>query len=362
MRRSGLTDPLDGRSDPRRWAVLLGGGALAALVSVYPRLALETAIFVAENLLLLLPLLAAAGALSAFIRASGLDGRIARLFRGRPVTMIFAASLFGALTPVCGLGVLPLIAGLLAAGTPLAPIMAFWLSSPVTDPSMLLVTAGMLGATFAAAKTAAAFAIGLAGGLATQALLGRGAFRAPLRAGAVKAATCGSSGFGGGPGGGFGGGFGGGPGGGDVVWRFWRDAARRRLFREETRAAALLIFKWLTIAFAAESLLRRALPPEAIAGFVGADSGFAIPLAVLVGTPVYLDGYAALPLVRGLMDLGMAPGAALAFLVSGGITSAYASVAVFSLLRPVLFVWYLALAVAGAALAGYGFEAYLALI
>ena len=52
----------------------------------------------------------------------------------------------------------------------------------------------------------------------------------------------------------------------------------------------------------------------------------------------------------------MTPGAAMAFLVSGGVTSAYASVAVFSLVRLPVFIWYLALAVAGSLFAGYGFE------
>lgn len=346
---AGRAAPLSWRT---RWGPLLAAGVMAGLVLAYPGIALETAVFALSSLVRLSPLLALAVGLSAFIRASGLDGQIARVFRGRPLAVILAASLFGALTPVCGLGVLPLIAGLLAAGVPLAPIMAFWLSSPITDPSMLVITAGTLGPVFALAKTVAAFAVGLAGGLATEALQGRGAFPAPLKPAAISAArnretACGTSCAGGE--------------GGAVVWRFWRDPERRAQFLDETRAAALLIVKWLTLAFAAESLLQRALPPELIAGFVGGESAWAIPLAVAVGTPIYLDGYAALPLVRGLMDLGMSPGAAMAFLVAGGITSAYASVAVFALVRLPVFAWYLALAVIGSLLAGYGFQAALAL-
>ncbi len=336
----------------RHWSLLLAAAVLAGLALARPVIAFETATFALRSLVLLSPLLAFAVGLSAFIRASGLDGQIARVFRGRPLAVILAASLFGALTPVCGLGVLPLIAGLLAAGVPLAPIMAFWLSSPITDPSMLLITAGTLGPVFALAKTVAAFAVGLLGGLATEALQARGAFPAPLKPAAVSAGRrretgdCGTVCCGGK---------------GPVVWRFWRDPERRAQFLDETRAAALLIAKWLTLAFAAESLLQRALPPELIAGFVGGENAWAIPLAVAVGTPIYLDGYAALPLVRGLIDLGMSPGAAMAFLVSGGITSAYASVAVFALVRLPVFAWYLALAVIGSLIAGYGFQAALAL-
>ena len=336
--------------DWKRWALFALGGLAVAGALAYPQIARETAWFVVENLLLLSPLLAFAVVLSAYIRASGLDRQIARVFQGRRLTVIFAASLFGALTPVCGLGVLPLIAGLLAAGVPLAPIMAFWLASPITDPSMLTVTAGMLGLPFALAKTLGAFAIGLLGGLATEVLLGRGLFAAPLKPGVADIAAgptgCGTTACGTAEG---------------VDYRFWQDEARRQQFLAEIRSAGLLIAKWLTLAFAAESLLQRALPPELIAGFVGAENAWAIPIAVLVGTPIYLDGYAALPLVRGLVELGMAPGAALAFMVAGGITSAYASVAVFALVRLPVFFWYLALAVVGSLLAGYGYAAYLAL-
>jgi len=45
---------------------------------------------------------------------------------------------------VCGLGIVPLIAVLLQRGIPLPAVMAFWVASPVTDPGMLVVTAGVL--------------------------------------------------------------------------------------------------------------------------------------------------------------------------------------------------------------------------
>ena len=66
--------------------------------------------------------------------------------------MVVFASLMGALSPFCSCGVIPLIAALLASGVPLAPVMAFWLASPLMDPSMFLITTGVLGLQFAIAK------------------------------------------------------------------------------------------------------------------------------------------------------------------------------------------------------------------
>ena len=78
--------------------------------------------------------------------------------------MIVSASLFGALSPFCSCGVIPIIAALLAMGVPLAPVMAFWVSSPLMAPDMFFLTAGELGLGFAAGKTLAAVGIGLLAG------------------------------------------------------------------------------------------------------------------------------------------------------------------------------------------------------
>ncbi|MEE8536143.1 MAG: permease [Kiloniellales bacterium] len=336
----------------RLWLAGAGWWALGAAAMVagmaWPDLALETARFVAGNLLVLAPVWLFAAVLTGYLRASGADDQIARIFAGRSAKMIWAATLFGAVTPICGIGVLPIIAGLLGAGVPLAPIMAFWLASPITDPAMLAITSGTLGLSFAVGKTAAAVGIGLLGGFATEALAGRGAFPMPLKAAGLARA-------------------GADPGGCDasgpeaLAWRVWREPIRRRAFRRTTLDSALLMLKWLALALALESLLRDQLSPALIADWVGAGQAWAIPLAVTVGAPIYLDGYAALPLVRGLMDLGMTPGAAMAFLVAGGITSAYASVAVFALVRLPVFLWYIGLAVIGSALSGYAFEVLMSL-
>nr|WP_240953473.1 hypothetical protein [Sneathiella chinensis] len=127
-------------------------------------------------------------------------------------------------------------------GVPLSAVMAFWLASPVMDPSMFLLTSGVLGVEFAVAKTLAAIGIGVLGG-------------------------------------------------GGIAPVF---------------------------------------------------------TAAFVGVPAYLNGYAALPLVGGLMGQGMAPGAGLAFLVAGGVTSIPAAVAVFALVKRPVFLLYLVLALGGA--------------
>ena len=53
----------------------------------------------------------------------------------------------------------------------------------------------------------------------------------------------------------------------------------------------------------------------------GGGRVYGVPLAATLGVPCYVNSEASLPLVRSLLDAGMSPGAALAFLITGAGTS-----------------------------------------
>lgn len=320
------------------WSVslmLLAGVGLA-----WPDRAADAARFVMWGLIVVAPIVIPGIVLAAWIIASGADAHIAGAFEGRTLRTVLAASLFGAITPVCGVTVLPLMAGLLAAGVPLAPIMAFWLSSPVTDPAMLATTAATLGLSFAIGKTLAAFGLGLFGGAITGLFVNTpwamNALRDNGLARQLSAARCGE----------------------DRPFDpwVWLSEARRRSFSRQFWATTRLILICLIPAFAAEYALNAALTPGALAAYVGEDKWWAIPAAVFVGAPAYIDGYAALPLTRGLIDNGMSEGAAMAFLVSGGVVSIWGAMAIAPVLKLKPFMLFLLLAVLGSLGAGYVFE------
>ena len=81
-----------------------------------------------------------------------------------------------------------------------------------------------------------------------------------------------------------------------------------------------------------------------------------IPVSPTIVIPAYLNGYAAIPLVAGLIEKGMVPGAAMAFMVAGGVTSIPAAMGVHALVRRDVFVSYLLFGIGAALLAGYGFQ------
>jgi uncharacterized membrane protein YraQ (UPF0718 family) len=258
---------------------------------------------------------------------------------------IVAAAAAGALSPFCSCGVIPVMAAMLRAGVPLAPVMAFCIASPVMDPEMFIITAAGISAQFAVVKTMTAFGIGLLAGFTIYGLQRGGMLQQALRP-SLETLGCCSSGRKD-------------PERPAVAWRFWSSPERRAVFNRELMHTGGFLGKWLAVAFFLESLMVAYIPPEWITRLLGGDSWAAIPLAALVGIPAYLNGFAAIPLVGGLMEMGMSPGAGLAFMTAGAVSSIPAALAVYALVRRPVFLLYIVLGFTGSVLAGMGYAAFL---
>ncbi len=277
--------------------------------------------------------------LTAYAKASGVDNLISSAFSGPPWLAVLSAALMGALSPFCSCGVIPIIVALLAMGVPLAPVMAFWLASPLMDPSMFVMTSSVLGLEFAVAKTIVAISIGLLGGLGAYLLTRSGMITEVLKEGVGNGGCAGTrirepkA----------------------VVWKFWIEPARVDASIKSFNTNALFLGKWLLLAFVLESLMLAYLPHDLIARVAGGTGAWPVLLATLVGIPSYLNGYAALPLVSGLMSQGLSSGASMAFLVAGGVTSLPAAMAVWAVARGRVFATYVTFAFVGALASGLAF-------
>ena len=285
------------------------------------------------------PFILVAVALIALLKATGAEGVIAGAFQGREVQMIVLGAMAGGLAPFCSCEVIPFIAALLAAGTPLSAVMAFWLASPLMDPPQFVITSAALGVEFASAKVIFAVLLGLMGGFGMWALTRAGLFAEPLRPQSGCGSCCGA-GFSGRP-----------------VWQFWQEPARRETFRATAFEQTLFLTKWLLLAYLLEGLLIVYVPAEVIGSVVGGSGVGPVVVGALVGAPAYLNGYAAPALVEGLMEQGMSPGAAMAFMIAGGVSCIPAMAAVWALVRREVFAMYVAFGLGGAILFGLIFGA-----
>jgi uncharacterized membrane protein YraQ (UPF0718 family) len=314
---------------------------LALLMVIDKNQAVASLHFTSDALVHILPFFLIAILFAAYAKASGADQTIARAFSGTAYFAIVAASLAGALSPFCSCGVIPVIAGMLASGVPLAPVMAFCIASPIMDPEMFILTAAGININFAVAKTITAMGMGLLAGFAVAALQKMGYILQPLKI--TTGCGCGAPTF-------------------DphipikISWRFWQEPDRKNDFIQQIRNNGSFLGKWMTFAFLIESLMIAYIPAKIVAGLVGLNNMMAIPVAAFVGIPAYMNGYAAIPMISGLMELGMAPGAALSFATAGAVSSVPAAFAVYALVRRSVFFVYLTIGLAGSLVAGFFYQ------
>lgn len=320
---------------PNVWWAIVAVPLVVALLD--PGALRDVLEFALSALISTAPYILAAILMIAALKATGAERAIGAAFEGRESRAIVLAALMGGLAPFCSCEVIPFIAGLLAVGVPLGPVMAFWLASPLIDPASLAITAGVLGWQFAVGKAVAAVALGLMGGFAMKALSRH--FTDPLRPRPSLGCGCGSA-----------------PN-GRPEWKFWQHAERRTVFGAEFTSNGVFLLKWLTLAYLLEALMVRYIPAGAIAGLVGGDGVMTVALSAVLGMPAYLNSFVAPAMVAALMQEGMSASAAMAFMIGGAVSSIPAMAAVWSLVRAKVFAVYLCLGFTGATLAGLIFGA-----
>ncbi len=249
--------------------------------------------------------------------------RLSTWLRRRTWIAVVGAVALGALTPFCSCGTTALVLGALASSVPWAPVVAFMASSPLTSPQEFVLSVGLFGPGFAVTYFAAAIGVGLLGGLAAWWLEGHGYLAGQTRVAAPKPVPAGDgccqepTGV---PAA---------PTGGTRLLTVLESPARTvagpakpaqllRALGENAKKLAYFFLAFATLGY----LLIRILPGELLTGLLGdGNPVWSVPLAAVLGIPVYLNTDASLPLVAGLMDGGMNPGAAIAFLITGAGTS-----------------------------------------
>lgn len=259
----------------------------------------------------------------------GAQERLQRVLGTHPLKTILIASLLGTLSPFCSCGVIPVITGMLAAGIPLAPVLAFWIASPLMDPETFVITYAELGWSFAIGRTVAAFGLGLIAGVIGLRLkredhLKEAVLRSQIQSG--YGISCNPP---------------------DTKWK---------QFMKHVQKLTLYLGKWLLLAFVLEAFIVRYVPSSWIAQLLGVQNAFAIPIAAIVGVPLYINTFSAVPIISGLLTKGMAAGAALTFLVAGPATSIPAMIAVTAVSKKKLFMIYVAISLLGSIVMGYLFQ------
>ncbi|MBN2437603.1 MAG: permease [Deltaproteobacteria bacterium] len=337
---------------------------------------LEIFFFVGRAAWHVLPFFLLSMFLSVVINMLDLNESIRRAFAKREGLSVLLATAVGAFSPFCSCTVIPIIAGLLMSGVPLAPVMSFWIASPTMDPEIFTLTVGILGWPLALSRLGASLVLSLCAGYLTLLLCRLDYFSRILPAeqeethqlkvspcckaqsktphvqvtlpitlvAFCSANTATASAM------------------APLAIRIpvWWDSivtSIRRIdwavFARRMGSQSWRLGRWLLVAFTLEALITMHVPQETIASILGDRSTFAIPLASLIGIPLYLGNLSALPIVKALITQGMQPGAAIAFLMAGPVTTIPAMTAVWTVVRKHVFALYIGISLFGSMLLGF---------
>ncbi|MFI8514024.1 permease [Streptomyces sp. NPDC085460] len=271
--------------------------------------------------------------------------RLSSWMRRKTAVAVVGAIVLATLTPFCSCGTTAVVLGALATSVPWAPVVTFMVASPLTSPEEYVYSTGLFGFDFATTFFVAAIVVGLFAGLLTWLIEKTGWLKGQARLTANQAeekaseSCCSSDGDAEGSEGGVSTG-GGTPAGGGGLARtalLTRPVAPKpasapapagvverlklKEFGEElkvnSKRLAIYFLGFATLGF----LIINSIPTRYLTEFLGDGNIFAVPLAALIGIPVYLNSDGSLPLVATLMQGGMGPGPALAFLMTGAGTS-----------------------------------------
>jgi uncharacterized membrane protein YraQ (UPF0718 family) len=324
----------------------------------------ETILNVWHTLSVNWPYLLASAVIAALLKLYVNQDQVSAFLRRYSRVGVAAATTAAVATPLCSCGTTAVLLGMMASLMPWGPIVAFMVASPLTSPQGLVYSAGLFGWPFALAFFIASILLGLLGGAAASLLERRGwlenqtRFSAPggslaaviaqtpaqqVDSGSILPRSAPSAAFAPGfaaaaccP--------------GDLLIPLEavveapacqtcapaptcqscspapastsdrRKPSLHDLVGETANTCLRLLAMFLGFAFIGY-FLNGLIPDQWVAAIFGKGNLFSVPLAATLGLPLYFNSEASLPMVLALLEAGMSPGAAMAFMIAGAGTS-----------------------------------------
>lgn len=223
------------------------------------------------------------------------EEKIRRKLSGAGVFGNIVAAGFGALTPFCACSTIPMTVGFLNAGVPFGSTISFLIASPLLNPIIL----GMLGAMVGIKAMVAYFVIAFLCSVLFGFLLEKIGARKYVKNVRLKPASCCAGSC-------------------EVVDK------RTLPFRGKLKTAFAgawgslrPILGYLLVGVALGAGIYGYMPQDFVMKIAGPDNPFAVPVAAVLGIPLYIRAETAIPIGLALMGKGMSIGAVISLIIRG---------------------------------------------
>lgn len=197
----------------------------------------------------------------------------------------------GALTPFCACSTIPMTLGFLNAGAPFGPVMSFVIASPLLNPVIIAMVATLMGLKAGLIYFAVTFLGAIGFGVVLERLGGaRFVKNVRVKAGCCQAAE-------------------------PEVPTTFKGKLKIALGTAWSDFRAILAY--LLVGVGIGAVIYGYIPREMIARIAGPDNPFAIPIAAVIGIPLYIRAESAIPIGLALAQKGMSLGAVIALIIGG---------------------------------------------
>jgi uncharacterized membrane protein YraQ (UPF0718 family) len=201
------------------------------------------------------------------------------------------AALLGVATPFCSCSAVPLFIGFVTSGVPLGVTFSFLVAAPMVNEIALVLLFGLFGWKIAAIYASAGLIIAMASGWA----IGRIGMEKHVEEWVFSS-------------------FIGGEEGGPEPTLTWQGRIRHGI--EAVQDIVGKVWPYLLAGIGVGAAIHGYVPEDFMAGIMGAGAWWSVPLAVLIGIPMYSNAAGIIPIVQALLGKGAALGTALAFMMS----------------------------------------------
>jgi uncharacterized membrane protein YraQ (UPF0718 family) len=201
----------------------------------------------------------------------------------------FVAALFGAITPFCSCSSIPLFISFLKAGAPLGVTFSFLVTSPLINEYLVIL---MLG-TFGWKVTLLYVAFGMGMGIAAGGIIGKMRMEGHLEQDIIDPGNL--------------------PGQAHKGLSF---AGRLKFGWDEASSIIRKIWIWIVIGVGIGAIIHNYVPQESIHAVMEKTGIWSVPIATILGVPLYGSCAAIVPVAVVLFEKGIPLGTALAFMMA----------------------------------------------
>ena len=238
------------------------------------------------------------------------------------------AALLGTVTPFCSCSSIPIFIGFTRAGLPLGMTFAFLISSPMVDVASMLMLMSFFGSEFAVIYVVVGLLLAIGGGLLLNVMKMEKYIKRydnPIREFYSES-------------------------------EYFNQRQRIGYACNDTRIIVKTVFPYVLAGVAIGAFLHNWVSQDWILAVLGEQNVFSVPLATLIGIPIYADIFGAIPIAEALYLASVPAGTILALMMAITTLSLPSLIMLSKVLERRLLFTFIGIVAAGIILIGYLFN------